>query len=53
MSKRVKSIITTALELAGLALIVTGVALIWLPAAFIVAGVGLVGVSYLIVGGRR
>lgn len=53
MSKRMKDIITTALELVALALVVTGVALMFVPAAFVVAGVGLVGVSYLIVGGHR
>lgn len=37
---------TTALDLAGLALIVAGVALIFVPAAVILGGVGLLVVSW-------
>lgn len=47
------AILTTLLELLGLALIVAGVALFSIPLAFIAAGAGLIGVSYLIIGGRR
>ena len=38
-------IFTTVLELVGLSLIVAGVALIYVPAAFIVAGAGLILIS--------
>lgn len=41
-------ILTTVLELLALALIVTGVALIWIPAAFIAAGVGLGAIAWAI-----
>lgn len=47
------AVLTTLLELLGLALIVVGVALFSIPIACIVAGAGLIGVSYLIIGGRR
>lgn len=43
-----KDIITTVLELIGVALIVAGVWLFLPPLAFIVAGISLIGVSYLI-----
>jgi len=45
-----KSIITTALEVVGAALIVTGVALIWFPLGIIIAGAALIGISLLVVG---
>lgn len=38
--------LTTALDLAGAMLIVAGVALVWMPAAFIVAGAGLLLISW-------
>lgn len=38
--------ITTALELVGVAAIITGVALVWVPAAFIVGGLGLFALSW-------
>jgi hypothetical protein len=41
----VRSRITDLIELLALCLIVTGIALIWIPAAFIAAGLGLVLVS--------
>ena len=49
-----KDIITTVLELLGVALVVTGVAMWSIPVAFIVAGVAVVGLSYLLTirGGR-
>lgn len=40
--------ITTALELIGGALVVTGTALVYVPAAFMAAGAGCVCVGYLI-----
>ena len=43
-----RDLLTTVLELAGLALIVAGVALWSIPAALITAGAGLVGVGYLL-----
>lgn len=36
---------TTAIEIAGAALIVAGIALVWVPAAVIVAGLTLIGLS--------
>ena len=39
--------LTSVLLLVGLALTVTGAALIYVPAAFIVAGAGLAGLSVL------
>ncbi|WP_166804807.1 hypothetical protein [Cryobacterium sp. Sr8] len=39
------SVVTTVLELLGLALVVAGVALIYPPAALVVAGVGFVWIS--------
>ena len=38
-------IFTTVLELLGLAAIITGAALIWIPAAFIVGGILAIGLS--------
>lgn len=38
--------LTTALDVAGAALIVGGIALVWVPAAFIVAGAGLLLISW-------
>jgi hypothetical protein len=38
--------VTTALELLGAAAIVAGVSLVFIPAAFVVGGVALIGVSY-------
>lgn len=38
--------LTTALDVAGAALIVAGIALVWVPAAFIVAGAGLLLISW-------
>lgn len=38
--------LTTALDLCGASLIVAGVALIWVPAAFLVAGAGLLLISW-------
>ena len=37
--------VTTVLELAGIGLIVAGAALVFLPAAFVLAGVGLLWIS--------
>lgn len=37
--------VTTLLELAGIGLVVTGVAFMFWPAAFVVGGVGLIFVS--------
>jgi hypothetical protein len=39
-------VLTTVLEFVGLALVVTGVTLLSIPAAFIVGGLGLVLVSW-------
>ena len=39
------NVLTTILELLGLALIVTGVAFVFVPAALIVAGAGCVWIS--------
>lgn len=39
-------VVTTVLELAGAGLVVAGVALVFVPAAFIVGGVALLGISY-------
>lgn len=46
--------LTTALEVAGVASITAGVGLIWLPAAFIVGGLGMIALSWGIsrAGGR-
>lgn len=41
------SVVTTLMELFGLALIVLGVWQIFPPAAWITAGAGLIGVGYL------
>lgn len=38
--------LTTALDVAGAVLIVAGIALVWVPAAFIVAGAGLLLISW-------
>lgn len=38
--------LTTVLELAGMAAIVAGVALIWIPAAVILGGIALIWTSY-------
>jgi hypothetical protein len=43
----VRNLVTTLLELAGLTLMVVGVALLSVPAALIVAGCGFVAVGYL------
>ena len=40
-----KDVLTTVLELAGIGLVVAGVAFIFWPAAFVAAGVGLLFVS--------
>jgi len=37
----------------GLALLVTGVALVWMPAAFIVAGLAVSGGAIVAIGGER
>jgi hypothetical protein len=50
---KLKPAVTTALEVVALALVTVGVALIYLPAGFIVAGVGLFLLSYLIERSRR
>lgn len=39
-------VVTTVLELAGAGLVVAGVALVFIPAAFIVGGLALLGISY-------
>lgn len=39
-------VVTTVLELAGSGLVVAGVALIFVPAAFVVGGMALLGISY-------
>lgn len=39
------NVLTTVLELLGLALIVAGVAVVFVPAALVVSGVGLVLIS--------
>lgn len=39
-------LMTTALDLVGAGLIVTGIALVWVPAAFIAGGVGLLLISW-------
>ena len=41
-----RDLLTTVLDLAGLALIVTGVSLVFVPAAVILAGAGLLVVSW-------
>lgn len=40
--------LTTLVELVGLVLVAVGVALAWLPAGLVVAGLELVGLSYLL-----
>lgn len=47
------AVLTTLLELLGLALIVLGIAQMSIPLAFIAAGAGLIGISFLITGGRK
>lgn len=47
-----RDLVTGIAELVGLVLIVTGVALIYPPAAFIVAGVGLLLLSVAYSGGK-
>jgi hypothetical protein len=42
-----KAWVAAVLELVGLALFTTGLALIFVPAAFIFAGAGLIAVSYI------
>jgi hypothetical protein len=42
-----RDLLTTGLELVALGLIVAGVWLIFVPAAFIVAGAGLLAMSYV------
>ncbi len=44
---------TTVLELLGIAALVAGVAMIYVPAAFIVGGLALVVMSFLIERGGR
>ena len=39
-------VVTTLLELLGAGLVTAGVALVFVPAAFVVAGVALIGISY-------
>ncbi len=41
-----RKLVTTALDLAGAGLIVAGIALVWVPAAFVAAGVGLLLISW-------
>jgi hypothetical protein len=41
-----RRIVTTVLDLSGIASVVAGVALLSVPAAFIVGGVGLLAVSW-------
>lgn len=41
-----RSLVTTALDVAATALITAGAALIYVPSAFIVAGIGVLAVSY-------
>lgn len=53
MTKATLAVLTTLLEMLGLALIVAGVALFSIPLAFIVGGAGLIGVSFLLTGGRK
>lgn len=43
-----RDLLTTVLEVLGLALIVAGVALWSTPAALITAGAGLIGIGYLL-----
>lgn len=38
--------VTSVLELAGAGLVVAGVALVFVPAAFVVGGLALIGVSF-------
>lgn len=40
-----RDMFTTAIEIVGAVLIVAGIGLIWAPAAVIVAGVALIGLS--------
>ncbi|WP_181036360.1 hypothetical protein [Arthrobacter sp. B1805] len=41
-----KQAITTVLDLCGIALLVAGIALIYIPAAFLAAGMGLLAISW-------
>jgi hypothetical protein len=43
----VRRILTTLLELVGVALIVAGIWLLSVPLALMAAGIGLIGISYL------
>lgn len=43
-----RDIVTTVLELLGLALIVAGIAQLSVPIAFMAAGVGLIAISYML-----
>lgn len=45
-------VLTTLLEVGGLAAITAGVALIYLPAAFIVGGTAAIAISYLLIQNR-
>lgn len=48
-----KQLLTTILEIVSAAAIVAGVALIWVPAAFIVGGALGIVFSFAVIGGRR
>lgn len=47
-----RAVVTTVLELVGLALVVAGAALAWPPAGFVVAGAGLLWVAQVQAGDR-
>lgn len=47
-----RAVVTTVLELVGLALVVAGAALAWPPAGFVVGGVSLVWLSLAQAGDR-
>jgi len=49
----VRLIVSRVALAAGLALLVTGVALVWMPAAFIVAGLAVAGGAVVAIGGER
>jgi hypothetical protein len=46
MKPRTRTVLTGLLDLAGAALVVTGVAMVFLPAAFVVAGAACIAISW-------
>jgi hypothetical protein len=48
-----RSVVTSLLDLAGAGLVVAGIALVFVPAAFFAAGVALLAMSYGLTGAQR